>query len=60
MNDKITNYVFVRNIIIWIPQEPYGYATKKISNNTHAIHSIPATKEHLEDWLDRTCEFVDK
>ena len=47
-------------------QEPYGYAhpaygseeaTGKLSSD---IYSVPASKEHLDNWLARTCELVDK
>ena len=42
-------------------QEPYGYAHKGfVQEDTHSIYSTPATKEHLENWLVRTCEIVDK
>lgn len=44
--------------------EPYGfrdpaYTGKGFSEDTSAL-SAPATKEHLDDWLARTCELVDK
>lgn len=42
--------------------EPYGYrdpAYIKREADT-GVHSEPASKEHLEDWLARTCELVDK
>lgn len=47
-------------------QEPYGYAHPDYSNEeamfalSNDIYSTPASKEHLEDWLVRTCELVDK
>jgi len=45
-------------------QEPYGFAAKdkETGNNldTHNIYSMPASKEHLDEWLVRTCELVDK
>ncbi|MBF9015528.1 MULTISPECIES: alpha-L-fucosidase [unclassified Oceanispirochaeta] len=48
-------------------QEPYGFAmplfTKgdaDMDEGTHDIYSTPASKEHLEDWLARSCELVDK
>lgn len=45
-------------------QEPYGYAHPAFSKQdihfTHDIHSTPPSKEHLQDWLARTCELVDK
>ena len=42
--------------------EPYGYRDPAYANrevNT-GVHSKPAVKEHLDDWLARTCELVDK
>lgn len=42
-------------------QEPYGYAYKDFPREeTGNIYSTPASKEHLDDWLARTCELVDK
>ncbi len=47
-------------------KEPFGYAHPDYSNEevvntlSHDIYSIPASKEHLENWLARTCELVDK
>ena len=49
-------------------QEPYGYADRVYSdgdhadtqNGTHNIYSTPPSTEHLEDWLVRSCELVDK
>ncbi len=45
-------------------QEPYGFADPACAfggvGQTHNIYSAPASKEHLEDWLVRTCELVDK
>lgn len=47
-------------------REPYGYAHPDYSNGeamfalSNDIYSTPASKEHLEDWLVRTCELVDK
>lgn len=42
-------------------QEPYGFRDPSVSADyTHDVHSAPASKEHLEDWLVRTCELVDK
>ena len=44
-------------------QEPYGYAHKDFSKSfefTGNIYSTPAAREHLEEWLARTCELVDK
>lgn len=47
-------------------QEPYGYAHPAYSKEdcmnelSHDIYSVPASKEHLENWLARTCELVDK
>ncbi|WP_254450624.1 alpha-L-fucosidase [Cohnella herbarum] len=45
-------------------KEPYGsadsmYDSAEISA-THDIYSAPPNQEHLEDWLVRTCELVDK
>ncbi len=48
-------------------QEPYGFAKPYYvggNDNSHeslnTIYSTPSSKEHLEDWLVRTCEIVDK
>ena len=47
-------------------QEPYGYADPVYSKHehthdgTHDIYSTPPSKAHLEDWLARSCELVDK
>ncbi len=46
-------------------QEPYGFAVKlfeggKMHETTHNIYSQGPNKEHLDDWLVRTCELVDK
>lgn len=45
-------------------QEPYGYAHKlfdaKSVGSTHNIYNEGPCEEHLEDWLVRTCELVDK
>ena len=49
-------------------QEPYGYADpvysssdhEHMTSGTHDIYSTPPSKEHLEDWLVRSCELVDK
>jgi len=45
-------------------QEPYGYAHKDYSKEdigpSHNIYSTPASIEHLDEWLVRTCELVDK
>lgn len=40
--------------------EPYGYRCEEIGEDTHVVTSAPASKEHLEEWLVRTCEIVDK
>lgn len=45
--------------------EPYGfrhtnYTTMDDQLDTQNIYSTPASEEHLEDWLARTCELVDK
>ena len=48
--------------------EPYGYADPMYSDSdhgvthqgTHDIYSTPPSQEHLEDWLARSCELVDK
>jgi len=45
-------------------REPYGYAAPLYTtgdiSTTHDIYSAPPTREHLEDWLVRTCELADK
>jgi alpha-L-fucosidase len=45
-------------------QEPYGFAapiyTTDNNSDTHDIYSAPPSQEHLEDWLVRSCELVDK
>ena len=45
-------------------QEPYGWAdpgyNHKEQTLSHDIHSLPASKEHLDDWLARNCELVDR
>lgn len=49
-------------------EEPYGWADPVYSSpdhaathaGTHDIHSTPPSQEHLDDWLARTCELVDK
>ena len=49
-------------------QEPYGYADPTYSGSdhgethrgTHNIYSTPPSKDHLDDWLARSCELVDK
>jgi len=47
-------------------QEPYGWADPVYStadgahSGTHDIYSTPPSKEHMDDWLARTCELVDK
>jgi alpha-L-fucosidase len=49
-------------------QEPYGYADPVYSSSdnsathagTHDIYSTPPSKDHLDDWLARSCELVDK
>jgi alpha-L-fucosidase len=47
-------------------QEPYGYAhpdyslEEAVTSISNDIYSTPASKEHLENWLARTCELVDK
>lgn len=66
---RAENYWFfsgARTFDSGIPQgynEPYGWAAPLYSDGnqkeTHDIHSAPASKEHLEDWLVRTCELVD-
>jgi alpha-L-fucosidase len=44
--------------------EPYGWAEPIYptmnQEETHNIYSAPASEEHLDDWLVRTCELVDK
>jgi len=47
-------------------QEPYGYAhpvyadVDSVDALSQNIYSLPASKEHLENWLARLCELVDK
>ncbi len=46
-------------------QEPYGYAVKlweptPLNEPSHDINFTGASKEHLDDWLVRSCELVDK
>ena len=42
-------------------QEPYGFASPEVRReNTHDIYSTGPSREHLEEWLIRTCELVDK
>lgn len=45
-------------------QEPYGYAAPLYPtidiHPSHDIYSDPPSKEHLEDWLVRCCELIDK
>ena len=49
-------------------QDPYGYADPVYSDSdpqvihkgTHDIYSTPPSKKHLEEWLARSCELVDK
>ncbi|MBT3342855.1 MAG: alpha-L-fucosidase [Gemmatimonadetes bacterium] len=49
-------------------QEPYGWADPVYSDpdhstthsGTHDICSTPPSKAHLDDWLARCCELVDK
>ena len=46
-------------------QEPYGYADSLYSMpehhlGTHNIYSPGPPAEHLDDWLVRTCEIIDK
>ena len=47
-------------------REPYGYANPDYRDDeamftlSYDIYSTPASKEHLEDWLARTCELIDK
>lgn len=42
--------------------EPYGYRDPAYAYQEAdtGVHSEPASKEHMEDWLARTCELVDK
>jgi len=53
----------IRDIVY---QEPYGYAHPAYTDQetmlmlSNDIHSINASEEHLQDWLARTCELVDK
>lgn len=45
--------------------EPYGFRDEHYSGTkdqnilSHDIYSVQATKEHLDNWLARTCELVD-
>ncbi len=42
-------------------QEPYGYASPDVSDKTtHDVASPGPSQAHLEDWLMRTCELIDK
>jgi alpha-L-fucosidase len=47
-------------------QEPYGYAKREYYNESvvdtlsQDIYSLPASTEHLENWLARNCELIDK
>lgn len=46
-------------------QEPYGFAYKLFENDdlhryTHTLDSVGPCREHLENWLARTCEIVDR
>jgi alpha-L-fucosidase len=46
-------------------EEPYGFACRDFATQasldlTNDINSIPASREHLEEWLARNCELVDK
>ena len=46
-------------------QEPYGFAdpvygVDNSQSETSNIYSTPPSKEHLDDWLARACELVDK
>lgn len=46
-------------------QEPYGFCVKlfELENQhetTHNIHTQGPSKAHLENWLARSCELVDK
>ena len=56
-----------RNFDSGIPEgysEPYGWADPVYGTegdtDTHNIYIHPPTKEHLEDWLVRTCEIMDR
>lgn len=42
--------------------EPYGYRDNAYSSSDcdTGVFSAPASKEHLDDWLARVCELVDK
>lgn len=45
--------------------EPYGFAKKicdheDIHRYTHDIDAVGPNKEHLDNWLARTCEIVDR
>jgi alpha-L-fucosidase len=51
----------IRDIVY---EEPYGYACRDFSTAaslkiTNDIHGVPAPREHLEEWLVRSCELVD-
>jgi len=46
-------------------QEPYGYAYKLFEHDdlhsyTHNIDSIGPSEEHIQNWLVRTCEIIDR
>ncbi|MBN2048526.1 MAG: alpha-L-fucosidase, partial [Anaerolineaceae bacterium] len=44
-------------------EEPYGFADRhfsKMHTETHDIESTPASREHLDNWLARSCELVDR
>ena len=46
-------------------QEPYGYAvglqpTQETMDETHEIYSEGANEAHLDDWLARSCELIDR
>ncbi|NCC48129.1 MAG: alpha-L-fucosidase [Clostridia bacterium] len=42
-------------------QEPYGYASAAIDQDeTQDIESQGPNREHLENWLIRTCEIIDR
>lgn len=40
--------------------EPYGFRDLAVSDSGTGVDSLPAPREHLENWLARTCELVDK
>ncbi len=42
--------------------EPYGYRDVAVVEGepTHDVHSAGASKEHLDNWLARCCEFVEQ